>query len=196
MYSVPVNVDDAAYLAFISLDEAKKWLRVQHSQEDDLITGLITGAIQYAERYCTLDFIQKDRVVYVYPVDYQKGRGLLACNVPVELPYGPDQTVTKLYSKYGSDPEEEITDLYPYYVTDKGYVSLYFGTASRTTYKVEYTSGTVDPLVLKDIMVALKQIITQWYVHREPIEVGTIVAKIPMAAQSILEKHKRNPVLA
>lgn len=45
---VPVAED------ILSLDDVKEHLRVEHTEEDDLITGIRAAAISYAEEYCSI----------------------------------------------------------------------------------------------------------------------------------------------
>lgn len=186
------------YLAFLSLEQAKGWLKVQHTQDDILVKSLIIASIQFAEKYAGIDIIRKQRTTLFFYSDYTTGSALLERCLPTELPFGPYQSITSVQSKVGSQDAVTLTDT-DYSVYGSSYLTLLLSGSGNPVYTVVYDSGlTIDPDVptnaLTDIKVALQQIITQWYVHREPIEVGTIVAKIPLSAQSILDKYKRNPV--
>lgn len=64
----------------ISLETAKKWLRMEAIYDDnDLITDLITEARMWVERYCALSIIPKTISCTIN----------LHANGSVELPYGP-----------------------------------------------------------------------------------------------------------
>lgn len=43
----------------VSLSDAKEFLRISHTKEDDLITGLIQSAVDYGELYTSRDFSTK-----------------------------------------------------------------------------------------------------------------------------------------
>lgn len=49
----------------ITLSEAKAHLRVSNTQEDTMITRMITSAREWAERYCNRAFIDKTVTQYV-----------------------------------------------------------------------------------------------------------------------------------
>lgn len=49
----------------ITLSEAKAHLRVSNTQEDTMITRMITSAREWAERYCNRSFIDKTVTQYV-----------------------------------------------------------------------------------------------------------------------------------
>lgn len=64
----------------ITLDEAKKWLKMELiSDDDDLIEELIVESRMWVERYCAISMVPKSVKCIVN----------LHCNGSVELPYGP-----------------------------------------------------------------------------------------------------------
>lgn len=192
-YASAVPVAD--YLSFLPLADTKEWLKVQHTAEDNIITNLIVSAVQYAEKYCSLDFIVKTRTAIVTDADLVTGRGLLQTARNVDLPYGPNQVIAGITKDYNG--ETTVVEDTEYRVYGSSYLSLGLNTIPCTgKYAIVYTSGfdTTEEATLMDLKTALLQIIASWYRHRENIEVGTIIAKVPNSASSILHKYIRQPL--
>jgi hypothetical protein len=69
----------------ITLTEMKNYLRVDYSDDDDLITSLITAAREVIEKYCGISIVEKT-VNLVWP----------AYEPILQVPYGPVQSYTTL----------------------------------------------------------------------------------------------------
>jgi hypothetical protein len=65
-----IKVETAPVCEPVSLDEAKAFLRVTSTSEDDLITELITAAREWCEEYCRRSFINKGYVQYLDSFPY------------------------------------------------------------------------------------------------------------------------------
>lgn len=66
----------------VSLDEAKLYLGIENSVEDNFITALIQNARLQAERFINSDIVAKERQLYLRRYD-----------CPVNLPYAPVASV-------------------------------------------------------------------------------------------------------
>ncbi len=68
----------------VTLAEVKKWLKVTFSDEDSVITDIITSARETIEEFCTISIVKKE-IILIVDVDYANNR---SC-IEFELPYGP-----------------------------------------------------------------------------------------------------------
>ena len=68
--------------SIVSLDQAKLYLSVTNTQEDVMITSMITNAILTAEKYLNRDILAKQREFYLVEV-----------NEPINLYYSPIASV-------------------------------------------------------------------------------------------------------
>ena len=76
-----VSTNDAPS-SILSLDQAKLYLSVTNTQEDVMITSMITNAILQAEKYLARDILGKTREMYLVEV-----------TEPINLYYAPISTV-------------------------------------------------------------------------------------------------------
>ena len=72
--------------SIVSLDQAKLYLSVTNTQEDVMITSMITSAILQAEKYLNSDILSKTRQMYLANVDE-----------PINLYYAPILSVESVY---------------------------------------------------------------------------------------------------
>lgn len=108
----------------LPLTEAKAYLNVQDDADDELITSLITAAVQWVEKYTDYYLYQRSVVVDVYtscyttpafPVNSVTPAGLTVKNYPLEtrisgLPYAGGQlTLDVGYANADNIPATLIT---------------------------------------------------------------------------------------
>jgi uncharacterized phiE125 gp8 family phage protein len=177
-----LTVVDAPDEMPISLNEAKKHLRVSYDDEDSLIEGFIAAATRFAETFtgrqlCTATL---------------KWSG---CEFPCELPRPPFQTV--LAVEY-LDTAGTLTTLpTSYYLVDPlsepspfraafGYVFPIVyperSDAVRVTYTAGYGSAADVPATIKQAMLML---VGNWWENREAMT-ETSLKEVPMAVASLL----------
>lgn len=77
-----IDIVDAAITEPVTLEEAKAWLKVDGSDEDTLISGLITSCRQAIEQYTNCSLIEKD-------VECKVWLDARCMNEMFELPHGP-----------------------------------------------------------------------------------------------------------
>lgn len=179
----------------VTLEEVKLHLRVDADDEDDLITGLITAAREYAEAVtqraipqqtwdlqadaftCADEFyLPKAPCVSVTSITYLDTDGAsqtLATTVyGTDLPTGPDARAGRIYLKY-QQVWPQTRDI-PNAVTVR-FVAGYAGT---------------NP-VPSSLKAAIKVLVATWYgPAREAVNIGNIVTEIPMAVNALLWPFK------
>jgi uncharacterized phiE125 gp8 family phage protein len=139
----------------ITLAQAKAWLRVTHTDEDAIITALITAARQICEGYISKSFVERTVTAIV--------RNDLG---NIKLPYGPVGNITYVYDVDGNDltgTEYTLTG-----VSDKR-----LGYPMSSYVKVIYTAGySVLPQQFKT---ALKCQLSWMFTHRGDDD-GSVIA--------------------
>jgi uncharacterized phiE125 gp8 family phage protein len=150
----------------ITLAQAKAWLRVTHTDEDAIITALITAARQICEGYISKSFVERTVTAIV--------RNDLG---NVKLPYGPVGNITYVYDVDGT----EITGT-EYTLT--GVSDKRLGYPMSSYVKVIYTAGySVLPQQFKT---ALKMQLSWMYTHRGDDDGSTIAPD----AKAILSPYR------
>lgn len=162
----------------VTLEEARKHLRVDHTDDDALIGALITAAREYAEdALCWRALTPRG-----YDVTFD---GWPSSN-QLWLPMPPVMTVDEIVSIDGEGAEETIDPAR--YRLDSGlgrvvFVGYHPG-ASRV--RVSYQAGYMAcPASLRAGVLLL---VGHWYENREEVVVGAgvVTATVPSAAQAIL----------
>lgn len=102
----------------ITLDEAKSWMRVDDTNDDTLITALITQTRELVEEYLNTSIVQTTLVL-----DATARKELL-------LPYGPVVTITTVQDQEGEDVDYTYNGFY----IDFGDVGTISVTGGDTTY--------------------------------------------------------------
>ena len=121
----------------VTVAEAKNYCKVTGSQDDSLITLLITSARKALEKYTQSTFAHKhiSATWVVMPEDWV-----------IELPYGPHSAVSKVYriDDQGTETELTVNTDYTLY-GDQDFilmVSQYWSTGYiAQSVRVEYTAG-------------------------------------------------------
>jgi uncharacterized phiE125 gp8 family phage protein len=152
----------------ITLAQAKAWLRVTHTDEDAIITALITAARQICEGYISKSFVERTVTAIV--------RNDLG---NVKLPYGPVGNITYVYDVDGT----EITGT-EYTLT--GVSDKRLGYPMSSYVKVIYTAGySVLPQQFKT---ALKMQLSWMYTHRGDDD-GSVIAPDSKAILNPYKSH-------
>lgn len=86
----------------VTLAEAKKWLKVTFTDDDDVITALITSSRQAVEEFCCISIISQQIICDVI-LDRANNRSLY---VEFELPYGPILPSSNIESVRADFPNE------------------------------------------------------------------------------------------
>lgn len=164
----------------ITLAEAKLHLRVDHSEEDTVINGLIAAARIYVEQRCWISLVAQTWKVYL-------------CDWPdssVMLPRGPVTGITTV--KYQTSNGVWVTLASTEYTLQGDIVRLAYNAQWPSTelfghmpVEIIYTAGAGADQAIKQAMLLL---IGHWYENRESAVVtpGATAVKVPFAVDSLL----------
>jgi len=162
----------------VTLAEAKAWLRLDHSTEDDLITQLVRTARTRSEAVTSRAFITQ--------TVQETGTKPSKTGV-IDLAVNPVQSVTEV-SEIGSDNSIQILDASAYIIDlDQGRILLGSG-HSTSAYKIQYIAGYGN--ASNDVPAPLKTAIllqTAWLFERRDENDSAI----PFPAQSLLARYRR-----
>lgn len=172
-------------LADLLLPAAKKQSRVVHAQEDDLIKDKIIAAIGIYEDYTGialsestykmgLDECPKNRIIFITPC--------------------PLKSVTsiKFYDSMGALQTMEDTNYVIDDLSEPARIELRIAPMTEkriNAVQIEYVCGknyTADNLPGK-AKAAIMMLAGHMYENREEVVTGTIVSKVPMAAQDLMD---------
>jgi len=175
----------------VTLSDAKLNLKVDGTEEDALIGGLITAAREYAERVT-------GRKLITQTIEYR----LPYFPATIELPVRPVQSVARIrytdtegvlqtldassYQLYGAVTPPKITPVY-------GAVWPTVRTHQPDSVVVDITVGYGDDgaAVPEVICQAIKLMVNHWFENREAVIVGNVKAEeLPMGAQHLLNLHR------
>lgn len=158
----------------VSLAEAKLYLRVEHSADDDLITDIIFAARNAAEKYTRKSFITQ-----IWKLAFDDN-----VSADVAIPYGPVQSITSVTSIARDGTTTEVDDAIYFLNTAKD--TLCFD-QEVTGHQVEivYLSGYGDATAVPaDIKQALLMHIASLYDLRE------IGGGMPVNAIAFLQPYR------
>lgn len=173
----------------VTLEEAKKYLKIDFDNEDQLIMRLISAVADASEKYTGLSFITQTLEAY------------LDANESVELPMGPHQSITSVFNVKSDNTLGDEVTTGNYNVTGFDYLSLFSGYNKfklsqyrrLSKVRVTYVAGFGDQSQVPDgIKVAILKEVAELYENRENTLVGTIVADLSTTSKTLLHKYKRN----
>ena len=131
-----VSVNDAPS-SIVSLDQAKLYLSVTNTQEDVMITSMITNAILQAEKYLNRDILGKTREMYLVEV-----------KEPINLYYSPISAVNSVTI----NGEVQVLDE-GYEVLGLDNPSIYFTQAPAQKVLINYTTvGITDESIRQGVL--------------------------------------------
>ena len=179
----------------ISTLEAKKHLRVSHTDDDTYILSLIQSATQDVEKYCNLILMRTTVIQYA---DCWTDVGELYFS-PVEN--SGAAAITSI--KYWDDASTPVLQTWnaSNYHFDKFSCPTRIGlqpnadlpgianrlNAVEITYTIGYSGTDLIPKLLKQAILIM---VGQWYENRQEAVVGRSVGIIPLTARYIMDKYK------
>lgn len=176
----------------VSLAELKLFLRIDHSDDDELIQSLITAARQYCELVQNRSYITQTWQFYL---DDWPTQGY------IELPRPPLQAAD-ISVKYTSAAGTEYTFAAENYHVDVSFVGkivLAYGktwpTISLKTSLpicIEYKAGYGDAAttVPETVKQAIKMLAGHWYENRETTLTGSTSKEIEFAVSALLQLER------
>lgn len=190
-----VKVITAAIEDPVTLAEAKTHLREDGSDQDSLITDLISAATEHAESFMGRALISRTLDYYLdtFPGDDEA----------IKLPLPPLIEVTGVFYIDADGVEQEFTD---FEVDTAGAPGrIYTGPntdwpdprVSANAVRVRYRAGYVDTdpspntgSVPKDIKAAIKLIVGTLYENRETVVTGQSAVMMPLSAEHLLRRRR------
>lgn len=168
----------------VTLEEAKQHLRVEVSEDDDYINGLITAARLLVERMQGRALFTQ---TYTLKLDDFSSSEIRLPRPPLasvtSITYldsgGASQTLST--SVYGVDTSSEPGRVYLKYA--QSWPSVYAQELSVSiVYVAGYATVAAIPATTKQ---AIKMLVAHLYENREPVNIGNIVNALPMAVESL-----------
>jgi uncharacterized phiE125 gp8 family phage protein len=182
----------------ITLADAKDFLRVDHSDEDDIITSAIGAAVDYCEAELGLALMDQTVTVKLdgFPAeDYIRlpmSNLLSVVSVSYTDQSGDSQTYTDYTADTFNTPGRIVNNLlvWPQTKDVANSVTIVY----RAGFK-EYNTGMVDP-VPRGVRQAMMMLITHYYDNRNTVFVGAglVSDEVAMAVTSLLAKFRRMSV--
>lgn len=188
----------------ITLAEAKLHLRLDSSDEDSLVSGLITAARTHVERYTNRVMIyQAFRLTLdTFPYEIELPRSLAveaAANTVTGIGYATpriqyydedDSQQTLTYA--AGDFELLLANNPPLLVLPALGTWPVTYTGQRGAVEIDFIAGygATAASVPADLKVAMRMLIGHWFEQREAVVTGTIATTIPLAVESILMMYR------
>lgn len=175
----------------ITLAEAKLYLRVDSTADDDLITDMVSAATRQAENFTRRAFVTQtwDQIMD-------------SPDTLIEVRRPPLISVDGIYATDTDGVESELAAATYYYVdtaSEPGRVRLRTGATWPTWpeireiagFRIRYTCGYGGASdVPEDIKLAIRRTVASWYENREDYITGAVAANLPENAESILSDYR------
>ena len=168
---------------FFTLDDLKLFLRVDHDDEDDVITALADAAITWCENYCNRKFATGLSATFY-----------LSSFRSASLAYGPVTSITSvLYDD--TTGFEQTLDASKYYYDRPGQnpIRIYFHDVPDVE---DYNSqpvrvvAAVGEAPTNEVKHAVRLLVGHWYENRRTVVTGTIATSIPFAVEALLSSQR------
>ncbi len=176
----------------VSLVEAKAHLRVDHADEDTLITSLIAAATAHLDGWTGI--LGRCLVSQTWRMAFDAFPG-----EKIRIPLGPVISVDSVaYTDTSGDSQTVASsgyevDLYPLEAIIKAGDAGWPDTDDVVNaVRIQWTAGYADAAAVPDaIKSAMLMLIGHWYEHREAVVVGTTTVELPLAVASLLRPYRR-----
>jgi len=173
----------------VSLSDAKAHLRVDHSDDDDLISSLASAAAGAVE-----EMAGRPLLTQTWKLTLAEGSGR------IRLPKTPVQSVTEIayYDRDNASQTATLSDFHVISDNDMGFIEPKQSASWPETYSrpdalsITWTAGygaAAD--VPADLVHAIKMMLGHLYEHREAVVVGQTVTDVPLAVEHLVGLHRR-----
>ncbi|MAF43063.1 MAG: hypothetical protein CMI54_02680 [Parcubacteria group bacterium] len=175
----------------VTLDEMKDFLKVEHTEDDALIFGLIVAARGLAEEYTHRAFISQ---TLIFQMDAIPSHGV------IDLPKAPLQSVTTFQyvdsdgntQTWGSSNYRVDTVMEPGRVTaayDVSWPTVRAVTGAVTiTYVAGYGSTRND--IPEGIRLAIMLMVSDLYENGSDVVIGASVSNLPTTSKTLLNPYR------
>ena len=181
-------VDDITGTTVLSLADAKTWLRVDSSDEDDLITALIDVSVGAVQSYIARAMGQITDFEFYLP-DF----------INTNLPVGPLTAISSIkYYDQGNVEKTLDSSLYWFEAGNPTQPKIFFKQPLPDVYDyraqpvtITCTVGERVSKIPPAIIHAVRLLLSQYYDQRENFIVGTIVSKeLPNGIKALLSPYR------
>jgi uncharacterized phiE125 gp8 family phage protein len=184
----------------LTLAEVKAHLRVDHTDEDAMITAYLAGATDHAQKFMGRALITQTLELVLdkfYP--------------QIQIPMPPLQSIVSVKYDDADGAEQTLVENTDYIVdtaSQPGWVVPVDETwptpiLSINTVRIRYIAGYAETgssppveTVPFDIKAAILLMVGSLYAHRETIAVGVSVAAMPWSAEQLMRQHRVELALA
>lgn len=172
----------------VSLTQAKLHCRIDHSEEDDLLIGLIAAAVSMVEDYCGRALMEQ---TWRLTLDEFADR--------IVLPRGPVQSITQFtHLDSEGNTQAVASDLYKLDLDADPQVVLLepqqqwpgvggYAVPISITYVAGYAEAENVPAAIRQ---AILMLVANWYSNRETLLTGSTVAEMPLGTMALLQNHR------
>ncbi len=176
----------------LSLADVKAHLRVDHSDEDMLISSLVDAAASHIDGYSGI--LGRALVTQTWAVEFPTFLNRL------DIPLGPVQSATIQYYDSTNTQQTLATSVYAVLSDGLGpYVGLKYNQQWPQTYtrddavKITWVAGygVNASSVPAAIRAAMLLLIGHWYANREAVNVGNITSELPLSVAALLAPFRR-----
>lgn len=182
----------APAVPLLTLDDAKAHLRVDHADEDALISGLIDAAAAHLDGYNGI--LGRALITQTWAAEFPTFVNRM------DIPLGPVQSATIQYYDSLNAQQTLATSVYAVLSDGLGpYVTLKYNQQWPQTYtrddavKITFVAGygATAPDVPAAIRSAMLLLISHWYDNRSALSVGESVSEMPFSVTALLAPFRR-----
>lgn len=175
----------------VSVAEAKAHLRVENSDEDTLIAGLVNAATSHLDGWSGV--LGRALVTQTWRQDFD------AFSRKMRLPLFPVASVTSVtYRDANGATQTVAAENYSLLADERGaFVGLVWDFDPPILYddgpavSVTYVAGTAAADVPAAIKHAILLMVGHWFANREAVVTGTIAVNLPMTVDALLAPLRR-----
>lgn len=181
-----------ATIQHVALDEVKDHARIEDVAEESYVFSLIYAAIEKFEHDTGRKLITQtwDYVLDTFPD-----------SDTIYLPYSPLQSVTSVKYQDSDDAEQTLSS--DYYTVDTDSM------VGRIVLDADQTWPTINDDCVNEVVIrfvcgygdnwddvpdaarhAIRFLVSHWYEAREPIIVGTSIARVPETYEALMWQHR------
>jgi len=176
----------------LTIADAKAHLRVDHADEDVIISGLIDAAHAHIDGYGGT--LGRALITQTWTVDFSTFLNRM------DIPLAPVQSATIQYYDSTNTQQTLATSVYAVLTDGLGpYIALKYNQQWPQTYarddavKVTFVAGygATAASVPAAIRAAMLLLIAHWYDNRSTLSIGESVAELPLSVSALLAPFRR-----
>ena len=174
----------------VSVEDAKFHCRVDHDDEDDLITALIQAATDYLDGIDGI--LGRAIVTQTWRQDFTAFEGEL------RLPLKPVASVTSVTYYDGDNAQQTLsTDVYELLNDERGpYVALKTSQSWPSVYNrtgaisVTFVAGVTVASVPAPIRISILMMVDHWYNNRSAVS-GVAMSEVPLSVDALIRPYRQ-----